>query len=426
MDVDISQIPVIPLELIQSKELSPGSKLCWMTLLLASRGLQIHQQQGLADTLGVTQRQVKRYLEELESQGFLDRKKETQDTLYKLVIPHSITGTKSKPITEYFLLNLGSDEGTDKSLGAENYKHNIKHYYYTNTINDTVLFISTFAYAHVEKTTSVKSASAEKRKLFHQLRKSKSKDLISNENTETTIKEFHCPKKLEPFVRYWIEKKLLSSDRTTKTFKKAVDYLNALTKTGNLFDRVEGFESYRGRAFTFEEWKKSVDNFTLSLSPQYYPLRKPKQRVSLGNFILNPFASTNFTISPFIFFLETKPRRVEKILPDENPIVTKCLIEFYQEKVLGGTKEALPVASQNKFIEASGRLYEFFRKCRDRIPNHFALTPYKRAELLWKAIETEVKDSTIITPGFFCSDKTFSERLPSYLFSQRIINNDCD
>jgi hypothetical protein len=45
------------------------------------------------------------------------------------------------------------------------------------------------------------------------------------------------------------------------------------------------------------------------------------------------------------------------------------------------------------------------------------------ANYLWEALENKVRNTSDITPNWFCSDKTFQETFPAYLYSQGVLQS---
>jgi len=220
-------------------------------------------------------------------------------------------------------------------------------------------------------------------------------------------------------------------DPKKKIYSEAVRRIKYL-KQGKLYDGQEDFKEYWGRRFTDEEIRASMDNFALAaLDPVYEPSPAVKDRLrmtGLPDFFLSPFAKEK---SYFLKYLRGKPKPVPWMAApkDEHPGLTKALKRVYTDNVLGGLKpEKWPLADERSFRLASNRVWDFFSRNRELVSpvvlSGNGTKEANMARLLFDAISADVGDAGIgkLSPGWFGSEATIARRLPSYLYSQGIIN----
>jgi hypothetical protein len=109
------------------------------------------------------------------------------------------------------------------------------------------------------------------------------------------------------------------------------------------------------------------------------------------------------------------------LIPDVYPQLSKKLRKLYVENVLGNPDAKLLPQSENAFRRAALKLSNFMEINKKRI----LITEVNGnlANYLWEALENRVKNTSEITPIWFCSDITFNETFPAYLYSQGVLQS---
>lgn len=221
---------------------------------------------------------------------------------------------------------------------------------------------------------------------------------------------------VDMIVEHWESKGLKKVGSSTLAAKTTVDSIKKLKK-GTLFNSYSKFSDYHNRKFSMQEIMDTIDAFAFAaFDANYEPTDKIKlQKLPLHQFIFNPYVPK--LKSPFLKYYENPP---EPTIKDENERLTKCIYQLYRKVVLGGSETINPTKEQTKFILASKRLKEFFDRNRNKIHAGYAVNNLTMAQWLLESITRETKLAQICA-GFFCSNETFSRRLPQYLHSEGII-----
>jgi len=89
----------------------------------------------------------------------------------------------------------------------------------------------------------------------------------------------------------------------TKSFDKSIANLRKAIK-GTLFNESE-FKAYKDRKFTVEEILQSISTHKLALSPEYKPVEKKYLKVTLDQFLFNPY-SQSIGKSYFLYWLHNQ------------------------------------------------------------------------------------------------------------------------
>lgn len=239
----------------------------------------------------------------------------------------------------------------------------------------------------------------------------------------------------EPYVPAWLEE-ILSiwngsglhphTNRKAKYFKESVLAMKEL-RLGRFFNDAEVFYQYK-RKFTQEEILASVRNFALAaVNPDYEPTslnyKKRLRKTYIKDFLYDPFAKGEKSL--FLKYLEQRPRLAKdsvKPIKDDNPKVTQAIRTAYIEVVLGGlgpNGRGFGQQVENKFIQASSKLINFFRSNKRRINPIYVRTTKDQAALL---VDSLVDKWENVEPGNLCSDNTFNKILPAYLVKQRVMD----
>lgn len=248
---------------------------------------------------------------------------------------------------------------------------------------------------------------------------------IIQEETKPVIKtELRLSPQVELIVNEW-EDGLKIHNHTTKTFKQAIFSIQKLLN-GKMFKTLPQFKDYENKKFTVEEIIQSITNFKLAaLSPDYHPMGNLKtsfQKTTFPNFFYNAFSLKYQSL--FIEFLNNPPKSVienGKLIPDVYPQLSKKLRKLYVENVLGNPDALLPPQSENAFRRSAMKLTYF----KDQNKRRILITEVNGnlANYLWEALENKVRNTSDITPHWFCSDKTFQETFPAYLYSQGVLQS---
>jgi hypothetical protein len=236
--------------------------------------------------------------------------------------------------------------------------------------------------------------------------------------------ELNLSLELIEIVNEW-EDGLKIHAHSTKTFKQAIFSIVKLLN-GKMFNSLPQFKDYHNRKFTVQEIITAISNFKLAaLSPDYHPIGNLKERFRktlFPDFFYNPHAMKYQSL--FIEFLNNPPKSVienTRLIPDVYPQLSKKLRKLYVENVLGNPDAKLLPQSENAFRRAALKLSNFMEMNKKRI----LITEVNGnlANYLWEALENRVKNTSEITPIWFCSDITFNETFPAYLYSQGVLQS---
>lgn len=241
--------------------------------------------------------------------------------------------------------------------------------------------------------------------------------LISRQSRGKVIvlhEEPNVPATIEIYLAYWYASDLRKhKGRNTNTFITDVLSLKRLRRGTFFDDKGFNFQRHLGKRFELDSWEKAVDNFALAVNDaNYYPKDKTKvKRCGITEFLYNRWTK----LSIFLQYLEN-PANPILTIEDDYPFLTQSMMDIYAE--YKGIQSYRPDSyDEKKFILGAKRAVEFFENNDRKIAycDTEYKHPYSKAEAVWKAIQRSVNGSITITPGFFCSDLTFSSRLPEYL-----------
>jgi hypothetical protein len=238
----------------------------------------------------------------------------------------------------------------------------------------------------------------------------------NNKKPSTTF----VPETIKPFIAVWESNGFKVSHNGTNQFSYTVKALKNLI-TGNIFKDTE----FPVKSYTLPDFISSVNRLKLSMSPDYYPLNKSYlEKITIHDFLYNPYSKSK---SLFITMLSNEPKPVREKEIDYNPNITTLIIGKYKKEVLKGFEYEPTTPERSKFILAASKLSTFFEVNSKKVSG-IAKDVNKQVDLLWLAIEQETKSMRTsiadITPGFFCSDLTFSRRLPAYLAANNYLKGE--
>ena len=225
---------------------------------------------------------------------------------------------------------------------------------------------------------------------------------------------------VQPYIDVWEDLGLTKHERDTKTMHDAVKALKKLI-AGKFFHDKKPFKSFEGFKLSLSQWETALERLVKAQSDEYYPANKSWLKVSLINFIYNPFVIGEKVQCLLLHFLQNEP---QERMPNHYPDITKALIKIFGETFFGDLNFQPANGDKVKFNKGGNRTGVFFEKNKKRIAPHFNLTPYKKAQLVIRAIQKDVEDNYfVVSPGFVCSNTTFDIRLPTYLKKQAIFSS---
>lgn len=223
----------------------------------------------------------------------------------------------------------------------------------------------------------------------------------------------------ERMKEFWRELGLKETKEGSAGFRADLQNLRKL-KNGTLFNSYPEYSKYHGYGFDDNEIKAVMEQFAVSCFDASFKPEKKEfiQKMTMGNFFLNAFSPIKST---FLFMHEKGLEPINSDLPSANPKVVQLLMHKFSTEITGGVSTEFN-ASRGKFVLASSRLEEFFRKNASKIRSGIIVNDIKKATWLFEAVRSDMRENaTRMTPGYLCSDETFERRLPAYLYSQAII-----
>jgi len=238
-------------------------------------------------------------------------------------------------------------------------------------------------------------------------------------------KETKVPDYAQPIVDLWEQLGLHRMGRETKMFKNSIDGIRDLYD-GSFFNSDE-FSIYIGKKFTRGELEKSIRNFAIAaLNPEYEPLpgyyKEILRKSAMDSFFFNAFSGTK---SLFIKYLLAPPKKISvaRKAQDNHPAVSRRLIEFFTtvQAQLGRKNYQCTDKDRVYFIRASDLLVEFYRKNKSKISSYWVKNELDFASTLCSAIQWDIENNLgdgfwqKFEPSWFCSETTFTKRLPKYL-----------
>ena len=215
-------------------------------------------------------------------------------------------------------------------------------------------------------------------------------------------------------MEHWHELALYESKETTKTYRNGIKKVKQLLN-GKLF----------GPKYTIDDIKRSITNFSFAAFDDTFeptgPYKKTLQKMNIAAFILAEH-STNGDRSKFQKYLDEMPpvAKSKELIPDNSPSFTAELKDLYTNAVLGGIKLKFPIKDENCFRKAAIKFDEFCKDNYEKIRGH--IDEIEGAKYLFESIEKDRNgDIKSISPGWFCSNETWTRRFPSYLNFQGLL-----
>ncbi len=216
-----------------------------------------------------------------------------------------------------------------------------------------------------------------------------------------------CSPYVMEVLTYWNEKGLRVSKPETKMYARGIRLLKSL-EAGKVFMDTEYYSKSK---FPIEDIKLAIDRFhQATIDYTFYPVdKKFFKHTSLDNFIFRTFPKAE---SLLYRFLQNPP--IQR-LNDDYPILKNILMNLYRKEILGDGQIPISFKNTQRFVKASTMLKEYFLERRGRIRPGVIINDKNLADWLYKAVIQDTKEVSIISPGFFCSEETFTRRLPTYL-----------
>ena len=424
----------IPSCIVRNPNLTASAKLVYGQLCFHSGkdGKCYPSQQTLANELGLSDRQIRAVITELENQGFIesesptgeDRLKHLNNNYYFLWHPSfdetesTSEGTKV-PVQSLKSLTTGPElqfrSGPDvdfRSYIREEYNSNNK----TEESKEPLALLDSSVLPESQTDSVLATGSLE------------IPTPLIRRKVATPIEFEKVPRQRYngvalDVINYWNSSPGLSRHRTpqsingqlsepTKTFLSVYNTVGRIMK-GNYFNSV-GLSKYE-RVYTKEELINSIDRFKLmATNPSYLPRDKSYfQKISLSSFFYNPYA--NGEPSLFIKCLESEPVLVADTVKREeekNPQLKIWLQEMYIEKVLLGEVRKFSVLEENKFIVGSNKLHGTMRRLNARL--NMTTRPRDWCEKVIDALIDKWGRSEVQI-GHLASDYTYTDTLVRYL-----------
>jgi len=237
-------------------------------------------------------------------------------------------------------------------------------------------------------------------------------------DTESTEPPAVAQDLVTQFIDIWNKYGTREHRRNTAIMMRARKYIREMIE-GTFFDFKE-FKHWEHKKITLELWEYALKNFHKALDAGYQPKNKKfLEKINLDSFIYCQYANETMVRSPLIYFIEHIPTAIGVIQDDKNAPITNYLVNRYKKEVLGGSVDQIPIVELNKFVEGSRRFSEYLLQNSKRIDKNLLINNQVKGEIFWKSVTKDLNDLSKLTPGWFCSELTFTRRIPAYLFGTR-------
>lgn len=374
--------------------------------------------------------------------------KEKQDTALEKLINLGLVTTKlaGQPAKKYYKINslaifslFHQDVKTCKSCCSESRQLDVVNHAITNKQDNNSLKCTSYN-TLLRKKLIVKQGSKEvlpKAKIIKagikvtladnsEERKEKEKEKLHREVTFDMQKIIDC----------WISNDLSFHTEGTKTYAKAIDNLKLLLQ-GKLFNTFAD-KSNHNRKFSFEEIKRSINNFVMAAyNLDYEPANKTfLQKVNFVNFFYSLFpCPREEDKSLFLKYLLGKPAFIKdsKIYTakDDHPEATKILVDWYK-KTFGNRDSAFSLKNKNDLVYAVKEIEKFYEANKDKLKIEDRKRIYNQydpicflALQLTRAMDKMLRENEsmflIFNTSWLKTEKTLKERLPTFLQSENMI-----
>lgn len=397
---------------IISSDLSSTAKLCWSVLASSAdeNGLSNETIVSISEMLNLPEWEISVSLTKLEKAKEIKIQQKNGSVNYRI-----------RKVSEHFFhcFDCNHKKSLQKSEKEVNHlsyytSYNKINNYYNNNIDSRFIIIFINSYY-----TSYNSHPKNNNMLFLSDRvKPKERPKLARRKTLPVVKD-KIKDNILQYIKIWESKGGIKHRRETKIFQKAIKSLSDISK-GIFFRKKKGFEKYKKYKLSPLDFEISTNYYFFALnSPECLPINKKTIKLSLPDFLYNPFGKQ--INSYFLHFLKNEPISINGKLLDLYPDITNSIIAIFNNRVCGLDNGSVCDLDLAKFIEGSKKTHGFFLEFEDEMCGYFNLTPELKAELVFNAIEKDVRDFALIIPGMFCSNKTFTHRLPAYLKSQALL-----
>jgi hypothetical protein len=218
--------------------------------------------------------------------------------------------------------------------------------------------------------------------------------------------------KYKPLIEFWESLGFNPVKLYSKTMKQYLTSLKRL-KNGTLYEKDELFAKYIGKCFNDDEIMLSMKRFSFSVFDNtYLPENKGSlKKIYLSNFLYFPWGKGKMLRSMFLHYYENPP--VKRIV-DENPALSQKIADIYRRRILFNADAEIKNIDREYFIKASNKMVSFLDQYAKKFRVYSKITTMTAAEWLFDAV-TKNANTELISPSYFCSDKTFLLRLPTHL-----------
>lgn len=242
------------------------------------------------------------------------------------------------------------------------------------------------------------------------------------------------PQQFQEIIAEWAELGLVNHNPEKGTYHNAVKMLKKLMNA-KFFESNCQYSKYADYKFTREEIVDTFERFAdAALNFNYLPIDGPYKtslrKMSLPNFLYSAHSQKSL----FVEYFENPPREInesQKMVEDLDPETTVIVKYLYHKKYIGTPNPKFTPSDENNFRKTSNMLDEWFKENRKIVSSNFYLykgdigTKRQRVDLLFEAVLASIGENSDwvvkVSSSWFCSPKTFNERLPKYLKEMGII-----
>jgi len=222
-------------------------------------------------------------------------------------------------------------------------------------------------------------------------------------------------------IDYWNSKGLTQHREGTKRHDEIIRLLHKFAL--GIFPYKVEQERFKGKKFKRKDFIKSIDQFALAATDPDYEAsigssyKEKLRKTPLHEFLWNTFSNGEIHKSLFLHFFENDAKLVtDKYLKDEDPGLTKAIMDEYQRQQLGTKDE---IKSKGPFVKATKRLKAFLEVNKKRLMPGRNLSDENIARWLVTAV-TNASRGKAISAAFLASDLTYEQILPIYLQNEAI------
>jgi len=258
----------------------------------------------------------------------------------------------------------------------------------------------------------------------------KKKSLDSNQSNAATLRnntprktkklvkpDYMCPKTIQPYIDVW---STITGRRyrgkNTNTYKQDCQAIKRMV-SGTFFnpkDTPTVDKKYDGEKLTLDEWRETLESFSLMRNnADYFPKNKKNiKTLTIKSFLYNAMSPCTMK-SYFITCIESAPKLLSPQLKDSNPDYTDYVIQACKKVFdwdLGNGDRATAIKCANK-------LSKFFVDNKHRISMydiHYKFTNQQVDELL-TMLEKNESPEYPAKPTYLYGSLTYDKLLPEHL-----------